>query len=233
MYTFRGPPFRINFSISQWEDQLLDELVAIDRSGEPLSNAITPGSLPEISERLVFEVANIVKQAIALYYKQNTISGCTRMDSPNFSFQANHDDDSCESPMNNYTFGGVYQTCSADGSPDDILCESLLQKNPLTGEYSCSDGYEAVLVHQGRTPQRCHLDCHEVWFFFPFKLCNQNCESYATYSMYWYVAKGDVPSNTGYLFGGLYSRVSNNPFTQARSCPLKFYTLRFGETMRE
>ena len=37
MLTFGGPPFRVNFTINQWEDQILDdqdELVAIDRSGD-------------------------------------------------------------------------------------------------------------------------------------------------------------------------------------------------------
>ena len=227
--TFGGPPFRVNMTINQWEDQLLDELVAVDRSGDPLHYAITPGSLPELSEELTFELANVVEQAIKQYYKHNTIKGCTKMDSPNFSFQANLDDGSCESPTNNYTFGGVYQTCQYEDSPTGDPCGPLLQKNPLTSDYTCSEGYEAVLVHQGRTPQSCHRDCHGCWLF--FKCCNTNC-GFATYSTYWCVAKGQVPPNTGYLFGGLYSKVLKNPVTQDHSCPLKFHPLRFGATMQ-
>ena len=227
--TFGGPPFRVNFTINQWEDQLIDDLVAVDRSGDPLHYAITPGSLPELSEELTFKLANVVERAIKLYYEHNTIKGCTKMDSPNFSFQANLDDGSCESPTNNYTFGGVYQTCHFEGSPDGDSCEALLQKNPLTSDYTCSEGYEAVVVHQGRTPQSCHRDCHSCWLF--FKCCNTNC-GFASYSTYWCVAKGQVPANTGYLFGGLYSKVLKNPVTQDHSCPLKFYNLRFGATMQ-
>lgn len=229
VYTFGGPPFRVNFTINQWEDQMLDELVAVDRSGDPLHYAITPGSLPEMSEELTFELANVVKKAIKQYYEHNTIKGCTKMDSPNFSFQANLDDGSCKSSTNNYTFGGVYQTCQSDGSPAGDPCGPLLQKNPLTSDYKCSDGYEPVLVHQGRTPQSCHRDCHGCWLF--FKCCNTNC-GYATYSTYWCVAKGAVPANTGYLFGGIYSKVLKNPVTQDHSCPLKFYPLRFGASMQ-
>ena len=229
MYTFGGPPFRVNFTINQWEDQLLDELVAVDRSGDPLHYAVTPGSLPEMSEELTFKLADVVENAIKQYYKHNTIKGCTKMDSPNFSFHANLDDGSCESPTNNYTFGGVYQTCSFAGSPAGNPCGPLLQKNPLTADYKCSDEYEPVLVHQGRTPQSCHRDCHSCWLF--FSCCNTNC-GYATYSTYWCVAKGKVPANTGYLFGGLYSKVLKNPVTQDHSCPLKFYALRFGATMQ-
>lgn len=229
VYTFGGPPFRVNFTINQWEDQMQDELVAVDRSGDPLHYAITPGSLPELSEDSTFELANVVEKAITQYYKHNTITGCTKMDSPNFSFQANLDDGSCESPYNNYTFGGVYQTCEFDRSPAGNPCEPLLQKNPLTSEYKCSEGYEAVLVHQGRTPQSCHRDCHGCWLF--FRCCNTNC-GYATYSTYWCIAKAEVPLNTGYMFGGIYSKVLKNPVTQTASCPLKFYPLRFGTTMQ-
>ena len=226
--TFGGPPFRANFSINQWEDQLIDELVAVDRSGDPLHYAITPASLPELSEELIYKLSKMVKRAIKLYYEHNTIRGCTKMDSPNFSFQANLDDGSCENPTNNYTFGGVYQTCQFEGSPGGDPCQALLQKNPLTSDYSCSEGYEAVMVHQGRTPQSCHRDCHGCWLF--FKCCDTHC-GFATYSTYWCVAEGEVPANTGYLFGGLYSEVLKNPVTQDHSCPLKFYSLRFGATM--
>ena len=226
--TFGGPPFRINSTINQWEDQLLDELVAVDRSGDPLHYAITPGSLPEVSGELTFQLSNVVEQAIKQYYKHNTIKGCTKMDSPNFSFQANLDDGSCKSPTNSYTFGGVFQTCQYQDSPAGDPCGPLLQKNPLTSDYKCSDDYEAVLVHQGRTPQSCHRDCHGWWVF---KRCRENC-GFATYSTYWCVAKGEVPSNTGYLFGGLYSTVLKNPVTQDHSCPLKFYPLLFGATMQ-
>lgn len=229
VYTFGGPPYRVNFTINQWEDEMRDELVAIDRSGDPLHYAITPGSLPEMSEELTFQLANVVEKAIKQYYKHNTFKGCTKMDSPNFSFQANLDDGSCQSPINNYTFGGVYQTCETEGSPVGNPCQDLLQKNPLTADYKCSEGYEAVLIHQGRTPQSCHKDCHRCWLF--CKCCHTNC-GYVTYSTYWCVAKAEVPPGTGYLFGGLYSKVIKNPVTQDYNCPLKFYALRFGATMQ-
>ena len=226
--TIGGPPFRANFSINQWEDQLIDDLVAVDRSGDPLHYAITPGRLPELSDELTFKLANVVERAIKLYYEQNTIKGCTLMDSPNFSFQSNLEDGSCQSATNNYTFGGVFQTCQFKGSPDNIPCEALRQKNPLTSAYTCSDGYEPVLVHQGRTPFGCYVRCERCLFF--FKCCGKQC-GFATYSTYWCVAKGPVPLNTGYLFGGLYSKVLKNPVTQDHSCPLKFYPLSFGSTM--
>lgn len=230
IYTFGGPPFRVNFSISQWENQLLDELVAIDRAGNPLHFSISTGNLPEVSENLVFEVRDVVKRAIKQYYQRNTIKGCTKLDAPNFSFQANFDDGSCKKPGNRYTFGGVYQTCQFVGHPVDNPCEPLLQKNPLTSDYSCSAEYEPILLHQGSTPHSCRRECHSCGVFWLSTCCQEICAN-AFYETYWCVAKGQVPHNTGYLFGGLYSHMITNPVTEARSCPLKFYPLRFGLTM--
>ncbi|XP_068743892.1 macrophage-expressed gene 1 protein-like [Montipora capricornis] len=227
--TFGGRPFRVNLTINQWVDQLQDELVAVDRSGDPLHYVITPGTLPELSEELTFELANVVERAIKQYYKHNTIKGCTQMDSPKVSCQANLDDGSCESPTKNYTFGGVYQTCQFEGSPSGDPCAPLRQKNPLTADYKCSPGYKAILVHQGSTRQSCHRECHRCRLF--FKCCNTNC-GYAAYSTYWCAPTGIVPPKTGYLFGGLYSNIFKNPLTQDHSCPERYYALQFGGTMQ-
>ena len=92
----------------------MDELVAVDRLGDPLYYTITPQSLPEISEKLITEVAKIVEKVITYYYKQNAIVLCTKIEPPNLSVQANLDDGSCDKPTNNsYSFGGVYQRCES------------------------------------------------------------------------------------------------------------------------
>lgn len=237
VYTIGGPTFTGDFTASHWENQLLDELVAIDRSGDPLHYAITPGSLPEVSVELVFKVAEFVLNATRTYYETNTIRGCTKMDSPNFSFQANQEDGSCESPFNNYTFGGVFQTCSnsqldnyeeyTDGDP----CQSLSQKNPLTSKYTCSHGYEKYLLYRGWVPRKYRqTDCSYCKPY--FLRCEGYQRKYATYETYWCVANGSVPRNSGYLFGGIYNDDFINPITQARSCPHKFYPLIFGGKMR-
>ena len=175
-------------------------------------------------------VSDVVKRAIKQYYQRNTINGCTKLDAPNFSFEANFDDGSCKKTSNSYTFGGVYQTCQCVGSPADNPCDPLLQKNPLTSDYSCSAGYEPVFIHQGSTPHSCRRECESCGFLWLSTCCQETCGN-AFYETYWCVAKGQVPPNTGYLFGGLYSHMITNPVTEARSCPLKFYPLQFGSTM--
>lgn len=159
------------------------------------------------------------------------------MDSPNFSFQANQEDGSCESSFNNYTFGGVFQICSTPAIPfsythysDKDPCESLTQKNPLTSDFTCSHGYKKYLLYRNQVPRNC-LRRFRGYCYDYFSRCVVNFE-HATYETYWCVANGSVPRNSGYLFGGIYNDDFINPVTQARSCPHKFYPLIFGGNMR-
>ena len=256
MFSIGGPPFRVNFSVSQWEEQLPDELVAVDRAGDPLHFAITSGSLPELTERMVNKLRSTVKKAIKDYYDQNTITGCMKLDSPNFNFQANAGDDSTcimnSSVTSNFTFGGIYQTCECEdcsayvNTPNkDTVCKSLSQTNYLTGDFSCPTGFDAVLVFEGRipwpysetNPTPCG-DCRKIGNIIISFLCcyiypdeNQQVDAFAHYSTYWCASSGAVPSNKGYLFGGIYGNLSVNPVTQSHSCPAKFYPLTFGATM--
>ena len=238
--TFGGPPYRINFTIDDWEDGLPDTMVAIDREGVPLHFAIIPEVLTELPPAQTLELAKYVERAINSYYKHNTYYGCTDPNAKNFYFGANIDDGSCKAPSDNFTFGGVYQTCSHTPSDRrDVVCPDLVQKNPLTGDYSCPPGYEAVLLHSGTktgsyVTRQCDEHCHNYIFF---KKCHTDCYDVnnnvvGNYQTYWCVDPGRVPAKSGYMFGGLYSSVAVNPLTQARSCPNHYYPLRFGEDTR-
>ena len=236
--TVGGPPYRIQFTINDWEDGLADSLVAIDREGVPLHFAIIPEVLTELPPMQTLQLAHYVDKAINSYYKHNTRYGCTNPNSKNFYFGANIDDGSCQAPADNYTFGGVYQTCyHTPSDKNDIMCPQLVQKNPLTGDYTCPPNYEAVLLHSGTksgsySTQQCDHHCHH---FLGIKHgCHTDCYKVNNpvsghYKMYWCVATGDVPDQSGYLFGGLYNSLYVNPLTQARSCPNYYYPLRFGE----
>ena len=108
--TFGGPPYRTDFTLNDWEDRLEDSLVAIDRERDPLYYAITPEALPELPPMITMELAQYVEKAVNLYYKYNTINGCTQPNATNFYFAANTDDGSCVTP-DSFTFAGVFQTC--------------------------------------------------------------------------------------------------------------------------
>lgn len=73
--TYGGPPYRSKFSVQNWEDSLTNELVAIDRSGDPLYYVINSATLPSLPEPTVFRLAKIVQRAARLYYKVNTVAG--------------------------------------------------------------------------------------------------------------------------------------------------------------
>ena len=236
--TYGGPPYRANFTIDDWEDGLADSLVAIDREGVPLHFSIIPEVLTELPPTQTLELAHYVEKAINSYYKHNTREGCTDPNSENFYFAANVDDDSCKAPADNFTFGGVYQTCYHTPSDKrDIICPNLVQKNPLTGNFSCPPNYEAVLLHSGTksgsyVTQHCDEHCHHfLWIKTScYTTCyNVNNPVNGNYQLYWCVDPGLVQEKSGYMFGGLYNSISVNPLTQTRSCPRYFYPLRFGE----
>ena len=242
--TIGGPPFTPNMTLTEWESGVANALVAIDRSGDPLHFAITPTTLSALPEHTVRAVSDHVQDAINRYYKVNTHRGCTNPDAENFEFSANLDDSSCQLSSNNYSFGGIYQTCMPDfGHRTEDLCVTGLnparQVNPITGDFSCPDGYSAVHLHSGsvshvKQQSVCHNNCHRchVW-----KHCCK-CDyvltpflSIAYYQTYWCAAIADTPINRdqGYLFGGYYSSKVSNPITNSMSCPRTFYPLHMGE----
>ena len=220
--------------------ELDDSLVAIDREGVPLHFAIIPEAFTELPPAQTLELAHYVEKAINSYYKYNTRFGCTDPKATNFYFAANVDDKSCEVPSNNFTFGGVFQTCIADNQ-NDIVCPKLVQKNPLTGDYSCPSHYMSVLLHNGKksgvyTTSHCkeHCSIHFSWRTGFSKKCHNDCsdENHPVtgyYETHWCVATGVVPDQSGFLFGGLYSSTTSNPLTKAMSCPSHYYPLRFGQ----
>lgn len=223
--TYGGPVFRpTNYTSLNWSMSLDNDLVALDSSGDPIFFLVSSTTLPDLPQTTVYKVYDYLKAAVETYYKHNTYKGCLDRDSPNFSFMANQDDGTCKPPNTNYTFGGVYQTCTGSGYTD--LCEGMKQTNPQTGSYSCPDEYEAVLLQDGsKHSSTTRHECHRCWLF--FHCCHNNRYSAsATYSAHWCASKGHVDQNHGYLFGGLYTSTSSNPLTQSASCPSRFYPLR-------
>lgn len=142
--THGGPAFGGNFTVNDWERGIANELVPVNRDGDLLHYTINSATLPSLPAPTVGHLAQLVERAIVLYYKVNTIPGCTDFTAPNFYFQANIDDGTCNKTATNFTFGGVYQKCSSLFAGAGNLCDNLEQKNPLTGGFSCPDGYEEV-----------------------------------------------------------------------------------------
>ncbi|CAB3988351.1 Hypothetical predicted protein, partial [Paramuricea clavata] len=192
IYTFGGPPVRENFTLEYWEDNLGNNQVAIDREGDPLHYIITTEALPELPEEITFKISALVLKSLQRYYKNNAITGCTDAESPNFNFQANLDDNSCKALQTNFTFGGVYQTCTPTGSPPTDPCVGYTQKNPKTQGYSCPSGYTAIRLHEGTLATHCKTTCHGWWIF---RSCDTNCGG-GVYTTFWCAAEGSVPQES-------------------------------------
>ncbi|XP_033099794.1 macrophage-expressed gene 1 protein-like [Anneissia japonica] len=232
--TFGGGPYRVKQTINDWQDGLPNNLVAIDRHGDPLHYMITTNTLPDVPAYMVHIVSDLILEEVERYYEVNKHVGCTNMDSINFNFRANHDDKSCAAPYNNYTFGGVYQKCEMQSkSLTENVCSKLSQKNPLTGDFSCPDGYEAVQLNSGYdfytiTKTNCRERCRFFSFF-----CKNVCEDIHdttkfVYRTFWCAATSSVPARSGYLFGGVYTFNMANPLTETNECPNTFLPLRMG-----
>ena len=238
--THGGPPFKLSStsSYSDWEKAIShNNLAAIDRRGKPLYEAINPSNVPELPNILLVKTIQYISDAVITYYKTNTHSGCTNPLSPNFDFQANVEDNSCEVSRQAYTFGGVFQVCeNYNGQSFDVCgAKSAQQTNPLTGSYSCPTGYKAIWLNTGTltyisTQSSCEEKCWLVFF-----RCHDECEqiyvtNYATYNAYWcaFPPNKTVPSGSGYLFGGVYTSKEQNPITNSQVCPTFYYPLRLG-----
>ena len=165
-----------------------------------------------------------------------------------FDFQANFNDNSCSSAETNFTFGGIYQTCQVDNSFNgtDDLCHStsdpVLKVNPLTSTTSCPTGYTAIRLNSGqvtrvRAGYICRRTCRSCGFLDLGWCCRcQNIEvpfvSVANYEAFWCASLGNVPPNSGYLFGGYYTSDQSNPLTGTMSCPKYFLPIHFGEDIQ-
>jgi hypothetical protein len=112
-----------------------------------------------------------------------------------------------------------------------VYIEFINQKNPLTGDYSCPPNYESVLLETARRHgSETRTKCHTHWW-------HKKCSDYtvyglAQYNAYWCVARGKVPEQSGFLFGGLFTTTVSNPLTQAKTCPLNFYPLGIGNDIK-
>lgn len=229
-----GPMFKPhNFTLNDWASQVKSNLVSVDRLGFPIFELITLESVPELPPFLLYSVVEHVKSAIEEYYKFNMYRGCTDIDSPNFSYMANVDDGSCTFKGQNFSFGGVYQTCYQTGQLNENLCNKYIQKNPLTSSFSCPTGYKAVHLSGNQIPSsELRQKCSSCGFLY-LKECCTNFYVYgsAVYETYWCVNQKLAINHDGFLFGGIFSNTIDNPLTQSRDCPQHFYPLKIGADM--
>ncbi|PAA83720.1 hypothetical protein BOX15_Mlig024937g2 [Macrostomum lignano] len=223
--THGGPPIGAKANLTVWEARLRENLVAIDKIGEPLFGVISERSLPQIPPPRLENVIEAVKEAVLRYYKANEVKGCQDPNSANFDPLANIDG-VCEPTMTNFSFAGVYQTCRESNPGLGLnLCgrdTSPSQKNPITGDYRCPAGYEPVklLTLTGSRGSRCFERHKSCWLVFSCHAGTDCYESTTTLDSFWCAASRDskLPPSSGMTYGGAYSPRFSNPATDAKTC---------------
>ncbi|KAA0713943.1 Macrophage-expressed gene 1 protein [Triplophysa tibetana] len=233
VHSHGGALFYPGITLQKWQESTLNNLVAIDRSGLPLHHFLNPMTFPDLQESTISKLVSLVNQASERYYEVNTIPGCVNPDSKNFYFEANVDDGSCEGPVTNLTFGGVYQTCNPLTSNGNVICDDKVQKNPATGDLSCPKLYNATLlrsetVEDGFYRNECSNKCYSCGFLWLSTCCDPVCGDIyhvhrALVSTYWCSTNQGAPQISGYLFGGLFGPSLHNPITKSKSCPASFF----------
>ncbi|KAL1270059.1 hypothetical protein QQF64_032348 [Cirrhinus molitorella] len=230
-----GALFYQGITLQKWQESTQNNLVAIDRSGVPIHYFLNPSMFPDLPVPTLHKLAFSVQQAAARYYNINTIPGCVDPNSPNFNFQANVNGKSCEGPVTNLTFGGVYQKCTPSTPDGNVICDKLAQKNPNTGDYSCHQPYSSFLlvsetVEQVYSNYDCSKKCHSCWLV--AHCCKPVCETFyfvrrAKIDTYWCSTSEPVPQYSGYLFGGLFGPSLQNPVTKSHDCPPNYFAQTF------
>ncbi|KAK6175401.1 hypothetical protein SNE40_013872 [Patella caerulea] len=228
--TYGGSIYGTNYTANAWVNSLDNNLVAMDRSGDPIYHLINSNTLPELPVYIIKQLHSHIKAAVEEYYEYNTYRGCLEPESPNFAFQANLDDGSCKSPLTNLSFGGVFQVCHSD----KFLCLNKYRKNPKTRDFTCPSNYKAVLLHK-ETLKRHYYNraCRSCGFWGLGRCCKKYIRPiYATISSFWCFADGSVPQNSGYLFGGFYTFAVANPLTEDKTCPKHYYPEMVGQDLK-
>jgi len=187
----------------------------------------------------VIILKSLVQDVVKKYYDFNTHLGCTDISAPNFDYTANslYPGACNDSASPSFTLGGVFQTCNYISHGNGI-CTKLMQKNPITGGYSCPNGFNSVLLLEG-TASRPNpgKTCKSVkkCAFWVFRCRREEQCSYfqrtekAKHQTFWCApSKKKTQSTKGYLFGGIYSNEINNPITRSRSCPSHFISMKLG-----
>uniref|UniRef100_A0AC34FG94 Macrophage-expressed gene 1 protein n=1 Tax=Panagrolaimus sp. ES5 TaxID=591445 RepID=A0AC34FG94_9BILA len=246
--TSGGPNVNSVLSFSDNGTLLVDNLVSFNHDGDWLYEIVVPRNFPLIDSSIIFTAQIYLKNAIELYYRKNTIRGCMDMNAPNYNFEANLDDGTCEFNNDSYPFGGVYQTCVPIKKQSFIFeiatpewrCDGLKQDNLFIGKPGCEDAlFEPVKLldeiygFEDRIEKHVREECETTFLFF------EDCwdvyydviyKDAVKVEAFWCRKKANVeiPPEKGAMFGGLFEEGKANEFTGAAECPGSYQPYHLG-----
>ncbi|PAA90269.1 hypothetical protein BOX15_Mlig000615g1 [Macrostomum lignano] len=237
MRSFGGPILGPSPKLADWMKSLHENLVLIDREGEPLYSVISRRSLPNLPMTHLMQLRKEIEDAVMRYYMANTVKGCMDPNSQNFDPIANVGGQ-CEAPASNFSFAGVYQQCRESNPGAGMkLCSgdgNGLLPNPITGKLTCPTGYEPIqlLSSIGRTGKRCWRKTRR-WLWVLTRNDGVECaDSHTVVTAYWCAARrgAKLNQNSGMVYAGAYAADGRfvNEITQGKSCPEYFRPYKIG-----
>lgn len=227
-----GIYFDGNTTSREWTTSLDNELVAIDRDGIPLYELVSSSALPELPLDTLLKLTHGVKNAYISYYKHNTYRGCMNPNNKNFDIRANVANDAVcgDDIFEDQYFGGVYQNCSMSKTDAGDTCvdKGYIQKNPLTGDFSCPEGYKEIeLLSESITDSQYHEEHPSFWHR---RRHSYTSYSYGRYNAFWCARDPSFNPDQKLLFGGVFStNFKPNIVTGGFSCPVSFNQLRLAD----
>lgn len=90
-----------NLNISNWVESIHSYPTAIDRSGVALPYVITPRHFPDVNQTILAILRREFSEAIEQFNAVNIRRGCMNQFAPNFDYNANIDDKSCNATPTN------------------------------------------------------------------------------------------------------------------------------------
>jgi hypothetical protein len=237
-----GPDVNAVLAMSDNGTLQVNNLVSFNHDGDWLYQIVVPRNFPNIDSGILFRAQLSLQNAIELYYKKNTIRGCTDMNAPNYNFQANYDDGTCNPNNDSYPFGGVYQICTPLDDSPQWRCDNFTQDNTFVGGPFCDNTlFEPVklldeIYHfEDRVVTKTRQECHKHWFHKKCHDVNYDViyKDSANVEAFWCRKKADVnlPTEKGAMFGGLFQNGKVNEFTGEVGCPGTFQPYFLGRSI--
>uniref|UniRef100_A0A914QXS1 Macrophage-expressed gene 1 protein n=1 Tax=Panagrolaimus davidi TaxID=227884 RepID=A0A914QXS1_9BILA len=237
-----GPDVNAVLAMADNGTMQVNNLVSFKHDGDWLYQIVVPRNFPNIDCDILFRAQILLQAAIELYYKKNTIRGCTDMNAPNYNFQANFDDGTCKPYNLSFPFGGVFQTCTPLDDSPNWRCDNFTQDNLFVGGPMCDKTlFEPVWLlaetyhFEDRIVTKTRRECHTHWFHRKCHDVNYDViyKDSVKIQAFWCRKKADVqlPAEKGAMFGGLFEAGKVNEFTGEVGCPGTFQPYFLGRSI--
>ena len=119
IFSYGGPMYRVgNFSLTDWENGVLDHLVAIDRSGVPLYSVINTNNVPELPDSTLLTMCIKLSQSTT---RLTPLLAVQTPQAPSLIFKPMWTMARAKRRIMAYFFGGMYQTCHCKNISSKII----------------------------------------------------------------------------------------------------------------